>query len=391
MGALPRSVTQLKTSLEARLVAALTGARWNVDVIETPEAAPLLRIERGPSILIAGFGVASASRQRELSALLADAWLRAHHYANSLNLPAQPLAIVGAPSLSRNMVRSLETYAETYLPNRGWGFVDASGRLEVHAPGLTLREGPHARVRMMSSAAPVDLFSDLGQWVLKSLVAPALDPNLISGPHERPETARDLACLADVSVPTATRLVRRLREDGFLEERGPLHLLEPEKLLKRWQGMGRDPAEVRYRWLFPPTDSKQQLVRQLGRYAANRVVGGDNKSWRAGPRACLGLFAACDQLGIGIVRGVAPHLYVEDPSTLEELGLHPAGAGEPADVLVRFARTPESLFRGNVFPDGVPTADVIQCYLDLAEHPARGGEQAAYLSRILAPSLGFDS
>jgi hypothetical protein len=52
------------------------------------------------------------------------------------------------------------------------------------------------------------------------------------------------------------------------------------------------------------------------------------------------------------------------------------------------ARWPESLFRGAVRPDGVPVADVIQCWLDVSSHPARGAEQAAFIwKRVLGPVI----
>jgi len=36
----------------------------------------------------------------------------------------------------------------------------------------------------------------------------------------------------------------------------------------------------------------------------------------------------------------------------------------------------------------VPVADVIQCWLDVSSHPARGAEQAAFIwKRVLGPAL----
>ena len=38
--------------------------------------------------------------------------------------------------------------------------------------------------------------------------------------------------------------------------------------------------------------------------------------------------------------------------------------------------------------DGVPVADVIQCWLDVSGEPARGAEQAALLwRRVLGPAI----
>jgi hypothetical protein len=46
----------------------------------------------------------------------------------------------------------------------------------------------------------------------------------------------------------------------------------------------------------------------------------------------------------------------------------------------------ESVFRGAVLADGVPAADVIQVWLDVQHHPARGRQQAdENRQRVLRP------
>lgn len=50
---------------------------------------------------------------------------------------------------------------------------------------------------------------------------------------------------------------------------------------------------------------------------------------------------------------------------------------------------PQSLERGAVIRDGVRVTDVIQTWLDVSAHPARGAEQAAELEHgILANVIG---
>jgi hypothetical protein len=111
---------------------------------------------------------------------------------------------------------------------------------------------------------------------------------------------------------------------------------------------------------------------------------------REGPRACLGLFAASEKLGFRFPHGAPLHLHLEDISSrvLEQLGLAVAGGSEKVDVIVRRPRYPEAVFRACVVPDGVPAADIIQCWLDISDHPARGREHAEQIwRRVLAPSL----
>ncbi len=96
-------------------------------------------------------------------------------------------------------------------------------------------------------------------------------------------------------------------------------------------------------------------------------------------KACLGLFAAADALKLGFVEGVPPHVYVEriKPSNLAAWkNLRPCQPGESPDVLLRQASVPESVFRAVVSVDGIAVSDVIQVWLDVGSHPARGAEQA---------------
>ena len=105
-------------------------------------------------------------------------------------------------------------------------------------------------------------------------------------------------------------------------------------------------------------------------------------------RACLGLFAAADALGLGFVHGVAPHVYFErlDAGALERLGLSLEAPGAAPDVVVRVAPARESVFRGVVWRDGVPVSDVLQVWLDAGAHPSRGAEQADLIyRRVLKP------
>ena len=136
---------------------------------------------------------------------------------------------------------------------------------------------------------------------------------------------------------------------------------------------------MRARWLFAPKDSSERLDEVLRKHVQ-----------KSGERACLGLFAACDHLGFRFVSGVAPHIHLEKVSAdaLRGLGLRLAEPGEAADVIAREPRFPESVFRGAADHEGVRVADVLQCWLDVADNPARGEEMAAHLfERVVRPNV----
>ena len=113
-----------------------------------------------------------------------------------------------------------------------------------------------------------------------------------------------------------------------------------------------------------------------------------NVNGEPAPRACLGLFAAAESLGFGFVHGVPPYFYLEslDREFLTRMGLSPEGAEHKPDVYVRIPAFRESVFRAAVVRDGVPVADILQVWLDVSSHPARGEEQAEEIRHcVLAP------
>jgi hypothetical protein len=71
---------------------------------------------------------------------------------------------------------------------------------------------------------------------------------------------------------------------------------------------------------------------------------------------------------------------------VESLGLSEKGADQQADIYVRIPGNRESVFRGAVVKEGVPSSDILQVWLDVSQHPSRGKEQADLIwRRVLAP------
>lgn len=107
--------------------------------------------------------------------------------------------------------------------------------------------------------------------------------------------------------------------------------------------------------------------------------------------ACLGLFAAADELNIGHVSGVPPYVYVRK---LPQVGSADwpelmASPSERPDLILRQAPFPQSTFRGAIDRNGLMVTDAIQTWLDTMHHPARGAEQAALIyEKFLSPIVG---
>lgn len=335
------------------------------------------------------------ARRGQLIAELADAYLRARVAAHAL--AAAPFPIIAAPNISDGMAQTLASYAEQYLEGSAWGLIDGKGRLDFHqGPSLSFLRPEEPPKVLLRSRPPehFDPFSDLGQWMLKILLSKKLSPEVLSAPREAIRGTADLAKVAHVSRPHANRFVRHLRNQNFLRKlRTSLELVRMDELLTVWAAAYKKPArEIPAKWLLPEGDSAAQLHKALARHAQLHLKDPTSsvKVWTPGHRACLGLFAAADRLGVGLVSGAVPHLYLEDssPDLLASLGLTIAAPGEGADLWIRIPRFPESCFRGALVIDGVPTADVLQCWLDVGSHLARGSEQADFIfRRVLKPAL----
>jgi hypothetical protein len=346
-----------------------------------------LAIARGKEYYIVELKAASEGRPDRLVPLLSQAILQARAFAQASPKPAAPLAVVAAPAISSSAANELMRFLAEFAPNAAAGILDREGFRYFVGPGLEkLNAVPPRSARRQQLPPPESayLFSDLNQWMLKVLLAPLLPEELLRVPRREYRNASELAAGAEVSVMSAFRFVRQLRQEGFLDSGSePLRLVRKKELLYRWQAASLRPApELSLRWIIP-VKSQRQLSAALSSYNA-----APNVMQRPAPRACLGLFAAAESLGYGFVHGVPPCFYLEnlDRDALGRLGLSPESAEQKPDVYVRVPIFRESIFRAAVVRDGVPIADILQVWLDVSSHPARGKAQAEEIRRrALAP------
>jgi hypothetical protein len=346
-----------------------------------------LVVARGEYRYIVELKAASEGRSDRLVPLLSQAILQARAYAHAFPEPAAPLAVVAAPVISSSAANSLVSFLSQFAPDVAVGILDREGFRHFVGPGLEkLNAAPPRRAHRQKLPPPESayLFSDLSQWMLKVLLAPLLSEDLLRAPRREYRNASELAAAAEVSVMSAFRFVRQLRQEGFLDRNDePLRLVRREELLRRWQAAHlRGAPELPLRWIIP-VKSQRQLPAALHSYRVQPNVKNE-----PAPRACLGLFAAAESLGFGFVHGVPPYFYLEslDREVLGRMGLSPEGAEQRPDVYVRIPAFRESVFRAAVVRDGVPVADILQVWLDVSSHPARGEAQAEEIRhRVLAP------
>jgi hypothetical protein len=372
--------------VESRLVRLFEEDGWEVSSGRPPSDADLRVLKDGIAYAVE-IKVAREGRRPLLQAFLADAVLQAQAVARRHQPPSRALAVVAAPALSEGMTTALRDYVRDVAPGMAFGLVDGRGRFEFHGEGLEgLTSEPSRKPRRSRGIGPqaADLFSDLNQLMLKVLLGRYLPQDLLHVQRGRVDGAAQLSRLAETSLPSAWRFLSSLKEAGFLEESDAgLEIVRRDDLLAAWLSAVRRPAhEVRAAFSIPVREPLPVLEPRVKAIQS------------AGHKIAWGSFAAVAHLGFQFVHGAPLHLYVKDLSeaTLDRLNLVRAESNQASPVILRKPRWPESVFRAAVERDGQPTADILQCWLDVSQHPARGPEQANVLwTRVLAPALGIDA
>jgi hypothetical protein len=357
--------------------------------------APDLIVSKDDLRFVVELKMVSDARRDRLIPLFALAALQARKQARDVQASepqgpaARPLAVIVSPRMSESIVDHLKELAIDLAPDVAFGAVSLEGFRYFSHPGLSeLNARAEPRPKAAAIAHSSNWFSDLNQWMLKVLLAPRVPQNLLAAPHGEYRNVSELAKAAGVSIMSAFRFARQLRGANFLEDSGDrIRLARIGELLELWQAANQRPGrEYAARWILGARRD-DRLAAAVREYVRQPVGSKQRRASHELP-LCLGLFAAAERLGLGFVHGASPHLYVASPDhgVLRQLGLALAEQGEPADVIIRFARRSGSVFRGAVQVDGVPVADVIQVWLDVQNHPARGRRQADEIRRrVLAP------
>lgn len=335
---------------------------------------PDLVVSSGSVSYVIELKAASEGRSDRLVPLWAQAYLQASKAAGPDEVP---LAIVIAPSISSGVAEQVLDFAAEHVPDAPSGVMDLNGAKWFRGQGLdSLNEEGTRKDDLSSVARRVggNLFTDLNQWLLKVLIAPEVPEDLLAAPRGRYEGASDLARAADVSAMTGSRFIRQMERDGFLDPSAPeLTLVRREELFAAWRvSAGQRVKEAGFQTLLPGDPAGQVRALVEGR------------------EACVALFAAAEELNFGHVAGVPPHIYVRrlsDAARSQWQQLVPVERGDQPDVIVREAPAAESVFRGAVERNGVLIADIVQVWLDVASHPARGREQADLIRKKVLDSV----
>lgn len=364
---------------EALLAELFEAHGWDVDRAPARTSCDLV-IRRGAQRFVVEIKSLAEGRPDRVIPMLSQAILQAQAYAHAAD-NAQPLAVVSVGNASLSLQKQLEAFAEKYAPHTAVGLVSDSGLRYFRGAGLEeLNAEPEEPRRYGGSSSHhrTNLFSDLNQWMLKVLLAPEIPNHLLNAPRQKYKSGSELADAAQVSAMSASRFLQQLRNEGYLDDSSRyLTLVRRQELFRHWRSaMMRSSPELPMRFLI-----RSPVQKQIYSLLA------DNEE-----EACLALFQAAEALGLGHVSGVPPYVYVPklpQPGGKKWRALVAVPSSEMPDLIVRQALSPKSIFRGAVHRNGSFVSDVIQVWLDVANHPSRGQEQANLIyEKILRPIVG---
>ena len=299
--------------------------------------------------------------------LLSLAILQAKAHARKIK-GAKPLAVLWVGHASPSLASHIRSFAANYAEGVAVGIVSGNGFRHFVGPPFDELNAAPGNDQWPAQRSPhkvVNLFSDLNQWMIKLLLANEVPETLLSAPRGDFRSGAELAAAAGASAMSASRFLQQLRSEGFLDENSPgLRLVRRKELFDRWRAAVSRPApEMPMRFVLR-APVKEQLRKLLA------IKPG---------QACLGLFAAAEVLKLGHVSGVPPYVFVPKlPQSGDQKwrALRLVSSGDAPDLILRQAAFPLSTFRGAVQRDGWFASDVIQTWLDVGLHPARGAEQA---------------
>lgn len=393
-----------EAEFESLLANLFRRAGWSIRQQQAPDRGADIVVDSGDKEYVIEVKRSAEGRRDRLVPLLSQAILQVQAAARRFSKSAVPVAIVVARHIPNSVAEQVRQFAMSHAPDVGIGLMDSEGFRVFHGFGLERFNSERlasARLGLPGQGqSPSHLFSDLNQWMLKILLAPNIPESLLSAPRGQYQNGSQLAKAAGISVMSASRFIRQLSSEGFLDERkGWLRLVRIEELMQRWLSSGpRSVPEIPVRWII--RGGKEQLSSAVQSYVSLQEAGRSKRRRSRevqlvgdAPRICIGLFAAADLLGVGFAHGVGQHLYLErpEPAALNRLGLSVEDAQRHSDVLIRIPENEEAVFRPVVRHSGVPVSDILQVWLDVSNHPARGKEQADQIwKRVLAPSIQKD-
>ena len=173
--------------------------------------------------MLSNFKRSAEGRRDRLVPLLSQAILQAQAAARHFSNSAIPVAVGASHHVPDSVGAQVQLFALSHAQNVGIWVMDSEGFRVFHGFGLekfnserSTRSELGLPIQSESSAYR---FSDLNQWMLKVLLGQDIPESLLGVPRGEYRSGRQLAQAAGVSAMSASRLVRLLLSEGFLDQR----------------------------------------------------------------------------------------------------------------------------------------------------------------------------
>ncbi len=278
------------------------------------------------------------------------------------------IPVVAVPRLGNRMAERLRQQGIAYLDLHGQMFLRAPGVLvdrRIGDPNLPDGSAPSPS----SFGSP---FADRSSLVLRHMLANGL---VYPG-------VRELGSQLQLSPALVSRVLRRLKEEGYVreEKNGGGRLVSVDLLLQDWADLYKRRARrQRERRLYMHARDAQVIMNRLAESASSHALPKWALSFHAGA-SLVAPFAKFSEVHV-LLGGPVWEESVQafrDQFALE-------AAGEEANIILVEPYYRESWSYGIRGIRALPVVSDIQLYLDLNVHPVRGREQG---SRILERLLG---
>ncbi len=264
------------------------------------------------------------------------------------------VAAVGLPGIGPGLKR--------FLRDLGVGYVSADGQIYIKGPGILIDRERPASQRKFAWDQRSNPFADKSSLLLRYLFSqPAVSLGVLG-----------LSAELGISPGLVSRLVSRLRSDGYVvEQGGVMKLADRDVLLDDWQHFYRHRAKRQreQRFYLHARDSAA-VMQQLAAVAAEHDLPRWGLSFQAGA-SLVAPYAFFSEV----------HVLVDPISWDEAVAAFGRRFGleavqREANVVVVQPYYKHSWHYGLREIEGLPVVSNLQLYLDLSVYPRRGAEQA---------------
>ena len=339
-------------------------------LLKYPGEGPDLLLRKGGKLFAVELKAVRPYRAPDLRGRVAEAVLQLAKFRRE-KPSAKPVVGVLLERITPSALRELEGFLDEYADGVDWIAWDSAGASKWRIDGARGgRPGSNAIERKV--ARVFDPFSPKSEWALKVLLLSGMDARYFGQSFEQPPSSiQQLHRMSGISQSHAWNLVDNLRRLEYLAAIPDLRFRDPMRLIEDWARSHRARVSATATLAKPlfKVENRSTFYERLARAKS-----------ASGRNLIVGSFEGCRRLGISRTNVEYMRVYADEgaPKLMRLLDLAPA---DPTDAWVELAHPKEfpGASAGSVLVGDVRVTDVLQCFLDVRFHPARGMEQSDFI------------